>query len=88
MTYGEAWYENKCLLETSDTLSLEDETKWKLPTKMNNKDASRYYNIKLFNHWVYDYEYDKRATIAQIKELVSALMFGNKDRYKEFEELI
>jgi len=87
-TYGELWFENKCMLENSQSLCLDDEIKWKLPNKMNNKKVSKYYNTKLFHHWVHDYDYDKRVTLKQKKELVSALMFGNKDEYKKYEEMI
>jgi len=88
MTHGEAWYENKCKLQELETLDAEEAiNKIKLPPKMNNEDAARHYNIKLFNHWVYDYKYHKRLSIKQRKETVSALMFGHKDKYKEYEEL-
>ena len=88
MTHGEAWYENKCKLQELETLDAEEAiNKIKLPPKMNNEDAARHYNIKLFNHWVYDYKHHKRLSIKQRKEIVSALMFGHKDKYKKYEEL-
>ena len=89
MTYGETRYANKCQLESCKSLELDDaDRKINLPKKMNSTQASRYYNTKLFHHWVHDYEYHKNLSTQRIKELVSALMFGNKDRYKEFEELV
>jgi hypothetical protein len=88
MTHGEAWYENKQALQELETLDAEEAiNKIKLPKKMTNSEASRHYNIKLFHHWVYDYDYDKRVTLKQRKELISALMFGNRDKYKQYEEL-
>jgi hypothetical protein len=88
MTHGEAWYENKQALQELETLDAEEAMKKiKLPQKMSNKEAVRHYNIKLFHHWVYDYEFHKRVSVEQRKEIVSALMFGHKDRYKEIEEL-
>jgi len=89
MTHGEAWYENKLQLQESDTLDLEENVGMikSLPKRLSKEEALRHYNIKLFNHWVHDYEYNKRLSVKQIKEIVSALMFGHKDRYKEYEEL-
>ncbi len=88
MTHGEAWYENKCKLQELETLDAENTiNKIEIPPKMNKKDAAKYYNIKLFNHWVYDYEYHERLSIKQKKQIVSALMFGHAEKYKEYKEL-
>ena len=87
-THGEVWYENKCMLQNSHTLKLdEDACKIKLPSRMERKEALKYYNKKLFKHWTQDYEYDKRISEKHIKEIVSALMFGSRERYKILEEV-
>jgi len=85
-THGEVWYENKLMLQNAHTLELdEDESKLKLPKRMQRKDAFKYYNKKLFKHWTQDYDFDKRISEKHIKEIVSALMFGNREKYKELE---
>lgn len=88
LTYGEAH-----LLEKESLTLVNGNFKqivhvYKKKPRMNRKDGCRYYNIKLFNHWLNDYVYNKRATMKQKKELVSALMFGHKDTYKQYKELV
>ncbi len=80
MTYGEAWYQSKLQVTLQD-----DERSRRVKEKrMKRKEASKYYNEKLFNHFVEDYSYDERLTREQIENIVSALMFGERKRYLEF----
>ncbi len=80
MTYGEAWYQSKLKVTLQD-----DERSLRVKEKrMKWKEASKYYNAKLFKHFVEDYSYDERLTRKQIEGIVSALMFGERKRYLEF----
>ena len=86
MTYGEAHVAEQLSITLEKgmwkkTLNIKDK-----PDRMSRKDAAKYYNKKLFDHWVNDYAYDDRVSIMMRKSIVSSLMFGHKDRYKEFEE--
>ena len=79
MTYGEAWYQSKI----SVTLRSDERTHRIKEKRMRRKEASKYYNAKLFKHFVEDYSYDERLTREQIENIVSALMFGHSKRYLE-----
>ena len=53
MTYGEAWYQSKLKVTLQD-----DERSLRVKEKrMKRKEASKYYNAKLFTHFVEDYSY-------------------------------
>ena len=87
MTYGEAHRAELDSLELVNgefrkTIFIDNK-----PAPMKHSDAVRYYNIKLFLHWVNDYKYAYKTTLKRKKEIVSALMFGNAQYYKKFKEL-
>lgn len=89
MTRGEAWYANKLKFENSKILSIEeDDRRFHVPAKMSKKEASKYYRAKLFNYWVDNHEYDKKASKTRIKQTVSLFMFNNLNGYKKYKELV
>jgi len=86
MTYGETWYANKQKLNSMQGLEIDENfDKIRLPKKMNNADAGKYYNNKLFNYWTTLLS-DNLKHIRK-KQIISALMFGNIDAYKNMEGL-
>ena len=83
-THGEFWYQRK--LEVQDTDSFECSiSEVGLPPKMQRKEAARYYNIKLFKHWMT--YLDKKLKTDRKKAIISALMLGHAEAYKKYEEL-
>jgi len=88
MTYGEAHVAEQMSLELVDGIFVKTLHIDNKPKPLPPDEAYRYYNIKLFNHWINDYDYNKKASLKQKKELISAFMFGHKDAYKKYKELL
>jgi len=77
-THGEVWYENKLQLQDLDTLDAEKAiNKIKLPQRMNNEDAAKYYNKKFFNYWVEHLTFENIKKTKNKKKAVAMLMFGH-----------
>jgi len=83
MTYGEACFEEHSSLALVDGNFIQTVYIRNKPKPMSHSDAVKYYNKRLFKHWVHDYNYDKRLSVKRRKELVSAFMFGSSQKYKE-----
>ena len=73
MTHGEAWFVNKRSFDIQNAERIDAG----LPPRMSRKEASKYYNKKLFEYWCA--HLDSKFS----KEIISLLMFGNPYRYKE-----
>lgn len=83
-THGEKWYENKWRTEQEFGF-VDHNEKNRLPQPMERKEAVRYYNTKLFKHWIG--KLDDRLSIKRKSEIVSALMFGHTNKYENIKEL-
>lgn len=88
LTHGETWFKIKQNLLDCKLCDIRAVNDSELPARMGKKLAGKHYNIRLFLHWVNDYDYDARLSLKRRKEIVSALMFGNSQYYKKFKELI
>jgi len=84
MTHGEAWFRKKEREDKNESLKTTypyDEGS--LPPRMGDKEASRYYNKKLFDYFSKSLEFDNNKDFT--KEITSFLMFRDKDYYKKLE---
>ena len=78
-TYGEFWYQTKLDINKLEKLEMMDTSKKNIE-RMSRKEASRYYNKKLFDYWIG--KLDNRVRDEHKKKLLSALMFNNTEAYK------
>lgn len=84
MTHGEAWY--KATRHENIDLSKDFHcTPRNLPNPMKYEDAVKYYNTKLFTYWMT--QLDDRVSILRKSQIISALMFGNTQKYKSYKDL-
>ena len=84
-THGEQWHANKLEIESSHGFEFSNPDRG-LPPKMEYKKAVIYYNTKLFKYWVD--KLDSKLTYERKAQVVSALMFGHTETYKQHKELL
>lgn len=87
MTHGEVWFQKRQELlrgKISDVKDLKDS---QMPQRMNRKDAVRYYNTKLLEHWVDTLPFKNIKKYKNKKLAVQYLMFrDNYDNPKIMED--
>jgi len=83
MTYGEAWFDKKQNLNIKKVVN-ECIPGRSLPKRMDREKAGKYYNTKLFNHWIK--KLDGNLPLERREQIISLFMFGHKERDKLFKE--
>lgn len=84
MTYGEAHIAEQWSMELVEGEWQQTVHISKKQKPMSREDAAKYYNTKLFAYWMD--QLDDRLSILRKKQIISALMFGHVDKYKQFKE--